>query len=129
MNHYVALSLTSRKSSVHLHALYSPRTALRTFTPRRDQLVIWGRYLISLIFLPSLCFSLLSFFIVSFQARSEFKIAARVGCSRWLRTAFFCLDATNRILRKTFLLNSIFGDLLSDDSIFQLWLKLENQNR
>jgi hypothetical protein len=44
MNHYVSLSLTKRKSSVHLHALYSPRTALRTFTPRRDQLVICGQY-------------------------------------------------------------------------------------
>jgi hypothetical protein len=44
MNHYVTLSLTNRKSSVHLQALYSPRTALRTFTPRRDQLVIWGQY-------------------------------------------------------------------------------------
>jgi hypothetical protein len=31
MNHYVSLPLTNRKSSVHLHALYSPRTALRTF--------------------------------------------------------------------------------------------------
>jgi hypothetical protein len=40
MNHYVSLSLTNMKSSVHLHALYSPRTALRTFTPRRDQLVM-----------------------------------------------------------------------------------------
>jgi hypothetical protein len=40
MNHYVPLSLTNRKSSVHLHDLYSPRTALRTFTPRWDQLVI-----------------------------------------------------------------------------------------
>jgi hypothetical protein len=38
------LSLTNRKSSVHLHALYSPRTALRTFTPRRDQLVMCGQY-------------------------------------------------------------------------------------
>jgi hypothetical protein len=36
VNHFVPLSLTSRKSSVHLRALYSPRTALRTFTPRRD---------------------------------------------------------------------------------------------
>jgi hypothetical protein len=43
MNHYVSLSLTNRKSSVHLYALYSPRTALRTFTPRRDQLVICGQ--------------------------------------------------------------------------------------
>jgi hypothetical protein len=34
MNHYVSLSLTNRKSSVHLHALNSPRTALT----RRDQL-------------------------------------------------------------------------------------------
>jgi hypothetical protein len=42
VNHYVSLSLTSRKCSVHLHALYSRRTALRTFTPRRDQLVICG---------------------------------------------------------------------------------------
>jgi hypothetical protein len=44
MNHYVALSLTNRKSSVHLHALYFPRTALRTFKPRGDQLVICGQY-------------------------------------------------------------------------------------
>jgi hypothetical protein len=43
MNYYVCLSLTNRKSSVHLHALYSPRTALKTFTPRRDQLVICGQ--------------------------------------------------------------------------------------
>jgi hypothetical protein len=43
MTHYVSLSLTNRKSSVHLHAMYSPRTALRTFTPRRDQLVICGQ--------------------------------------------------------------------------------------
>jgi hypothetical protein len=43
MNHYVSLSLTNRKSSVHLHSLYSPRTALRTFTLRRDQLVICGQ--------------------------------------------------------------------------------------
>jgi hypothetical protein len=40
MNH-VSLSLTNRKYSVHLHALYSPRTALRT--TRRDQLVICGQ--------------------------------------------------------------------------------------
>jgi hypothetical protein len=40
----LSLSLTNRKSSVHLHALYSPRTALWTFTPRRDQLVICGQY-------------------------------------------------------------------------------------
>jgi hypothetical protein len=40
MNHYVSLSLTNRKSPAHLHALYSTRTALRMFTPRRDQLVI-----------------------------------------------------------------------------------------
>jgi hypothetical protein len=44
MNRYVSLPLTNRKSSVHLHAMYSPRTALRTFTPRRDQLVICGQY-------------------------------------------------------------------------------------
>jgi hypothetical protein len=44
MNHYVSLSLTNRKSSVHLHALYSPRTALRTFTSRWDKLVICGQY-------------------------------------------------------------------------------------
>jgi hypothetical protein len=43
MSHYVSLSLTNKKSSVHLYALYSPRTALRTFTPRRDQLVICGQ--------------------------------------------------------------------------------------
>jgi hypothetical protein len=42
MNHCVSLSLTNRKSSVHLHALYSPHTALRTLSPRRDQLVICG---------------------------------------------------------------------------------------
>jgi hypothetical protein len=40
MNYYVSSYLTNRKSSIHLHALYSPRTALRTFTPRRVQLVI-----------------------------------------------------------------------------------------
>jgi hypothetical protein len=43
MNHYVCLSLTNRKSFVHLRALYSPRTALRTFTPSRDELVICGQ--------------------------------------------------------------------------------------
>jgi hypothetical protein len=37
--------LTNRKSSVHLHALYSSRTELRTFTPRRDQLVVCGQYI------------------------------------------------------------------------------------
>jgi hypothetical protein len=46
MNHYVSLSLTNRKSSVPLPALKSSRTALRTFTPRRDQLVICGQYLL-----------------------------------------------------------------------------------
>jgi hypothetical protein len=40
MNHYVSLALTNRKSSVHLHALYSPRTALRMFTPRRNHLMV-----------------------------------------------------------------------------------------
>jgi hypothetical protein len=45
-NQYVSLSLTNRKSSVHLHALYSPRITLRTFTPRRDQLVICGQYIL-----------------------------------------------------------------------------------
>jgi hypothetical protein len=44
MNHYIFLSLTNKKSSVHLHALYSPRTALRTFTTRRDQFMICGQY-------------------------------------------------------------------------------------
>jgi hypothetical protein len=44
MNHYVSLSLTNRESSVHLKALYSPRTAQRTFTPPEDQLVICGLY-------------------------------------------------------------------------------------
>jgi hypothetical protein len=48
MNHYVSLSLTNRKSSVHVHALYSLRTALRTFTPRRDRLVICGQYVVCL---------------------------------------------------------------------------------
>jgi hypothetical protein len=47
MNHYVALSLTSRKSSVHLHALNSLHTAPRTFTPHRDQLVICGHYVVT----------------------------------------------------------------------------------
>jgi hypothetical protein len=47
MNHYVSLSLTNRKSSVHLHDLYSPSTALSTFTPRRDQLVICVQFKIS----------------------------------------------------------------------------------
>jgi hypothetical protein len=41
MNHYISLSLTSRKSSVHLHALYSPHTALRTFTPHRWTCDLW----------------------------------------------------------------------------------------
>jgi hypothetical protein len=40
MNHYVTLTLTNRKSSVHLHALYSPHTALRMFKPRRDHLMV-----------------------------------------------------------------------------------------
>jgi hypothetical protein len=44
VNQHVTLSLTNRKSSVHLHSLYSPRTAVRTFAPRRDQLVICGQY-------------------------------------------------------------------------------------
>jgi hypothetical protein len=42
MNH-VSLSLTNRKFSVHLHSLNYLCTALRTFTPRRDQLVICGQ--------------------------------------------------------------------------------------
>jgi hypothetical protein len=33
MNHYVSLSLTNRKTSVHLHALFSPRTALGQLHP------------------------------------------------------------------------------------------------
>jgi hypothetical protein len=44
MNHCVSLSLTNRKTSVHLHAFNSSRTALRTFTSRGDQLVICGQY-------------------------------------------------------------------------------------
>jgi hypothetical protein len=48
MNHYVTLELTNRKSSVHLHvhlhALYSPRTALR-MTPLRDHLMVCLLYL------------------------------------------------------------------------------------
>jgi hypothetical protein len=40
MNHYVTLALTNMKSSLHLHALYSPRTALRMFTLRRDHLMV-----------------------------------------------------------------------------------------
>jgi hypothetical protein len=45
MNHYVTVALTNRKSSVHLHALYSPRTALRMFTPRRDYLMVCLLYM------------------------------------------------------------------------------------
>jgi hypothetical protein len=44
MNHCVSLSLNNMKYSVHLHAFYSPRTAIRMFTPRRDQLVICRQY-------------------------------------------------------------------------------------
>jgi hypothetical protein len=44
MNHYVSLSLTNMKSSVHLSDLYSPGTALRTVTPRKDELMICGQY-------------------------------------------------------------------------------------
>jgi hypothetical protein len=44
VNHSVSLSLTNRKSSVHLHALYSPRTALRMITRCRDHLMICGHY-------------------------------------------------------------------------------------
>jgi hypothetical protein len=44
MNHYVSLSLTNRKSSVHLRALNSPRTAISMLTARRDQIVICGQY-------------------------------------------------------------------------------------
>jgi hypothetical protein len=51
MNDYVYLSLNNRKSSVHLHALYSPRIAIRTSAPRRDQLVICGQYIM---FTPAL---------------------------------------------------------------------------
>jgi hypothetical protein len=50
MKHYVSLSLTNRKSSVHLRGLYSPQTAVRTFTPRRDQLMICGQYLLKIHF-------------------------------------------------------------------------------
>jgi hypothetical protein len=59
---YVSLSLTNTMSSVHLHALYSHRTALRTFTPRRDQLVICGQYVseprqpIDLLFITQMIF-------------------------------------------------------------------------
>jgi hypothetical protein len=45
VTHHVFLSLTTRKSSVHLYVLYFPCTALRTFTPRKDQLVISRQYL------------------------------------------------------------------------------------
>jgi hypothetical protein len=48
MNHYVFLSLTSRKSSIHLHDLNSPSTALKTFTPRRYQFMKFGQYKISI---------------------------------------------------------------------------------
>jgi hypothetical protein len=48
INHYISLSLINRKSSVHLHALYSPRIALRTLTPQRDHLVMYGQYFIFL---------------------------------------------------------------------------------
>jgi hypothetical protein len=46
MNHYVNLALTNRKSSIHLHAFYSPRTALRMFTPRRDHLMVCLLYIL-----------------------------------------------------------------------------------
>jgi hypothetical protein len=39
MNYYISLSLTSRKSSVHLHVLYSP---LSLTAPRSGQLLICG---------------------------------------------------------------------------------------
>jgi hypothetical protein len=44
INHCLSLSLTNRKSPVHLLALYSPRTAQRTFAARRDQHAICGQY-------------------------------------------------------------------------------------
>jgi hypothetical protein len=43
MNHCGALSLTTRKSSVTLHALYSSGTALRTFKTCSVELVICGQ--------------------------------------------------------------------------------------
>jgi hypothetical protein len=43
MNHYVSLSLTNRKSSVHLHDLNSTPTALGSFTSRREQFVKCGQ--------------------------------------------------------------------------------------
>jgi hypothetical protein len=43
MDHYVSLSLTNRKPSFHLHVLYFPRTALWTFTPSRDLMVVCGQ--------------------------------------------------------------------------------------
>jgi hypothetical protein len=49
MNHYVTLALTNRKSSIHLHDLYSPRTALRMFTPRRDHLMVCVLYILQCI--------------------------------------------------------------------------------
>jgi hypothetical protein len=41
MNHYVCLSLTNRKSSIHLLAFYSPRTALRTYIPQVSTRDLW----------------------------------------------------------------------------------------
>jgi hypothetical protein len=58
MNHYVTLALTNRKSSVHLHALYSPRTAVRMFTPRTDHLMVCLLYVHGVVFARGIiCFS------------------------------------------------------------------------
>jgi hypothetical protein len=69
MNHYVSLSLNNRKSSVHLHALYSPRTALGRFTPGRDQLVICGRYVTEVELSKAYVRCLLNHFPLSTQYR------------------------------------------------------------
>jgi hypothetical protein len=55
------LTVTFPKLSVILRPLYSLRTALRMFTPRRDQLVICGQYQLSRFFVDGsalTCFSI-----------------------------------------------------------------------
>jgi hypothetical protein len=81
MNHHVSLSLTNRKSSVRLHVLYSPRTAQRTFTPRRDQLVICGLYKLRSLELRHQAT------VMYIGARSESKSDAHT--KQWLKLKFY----------------------------------------
>jgi hypothetical protein len=41
VNHYVSLSLTSRKSSVHLHAVYSLYCTKDVYTPQGSTRDLW----------------------------------------------------------------------------------------